>query len=489
MRRFTIVASTIVVGVALAVTLGLWATTPHQAKAAAGTIAYVPMDPRAFVSKATVAGWVAVHNEAAVRNHAAMLWAGLTQRTTQKLRGTRLAVYDTWFTPCDVYPDDANCGSVIIKTPLNLEIPEQFFRTPRLSATNIFSSVRYNLPMKLFVDRGYSGKPYTTGAGLLAAISAHQTDLIDTAARQSMALKPVYELFSATQPTVITYWGGPGLNVRLGASTSPNTPGPDTWMKVALIDPTGKATNKKPVNFCANTYDPTGAIVGYRTYTAPAKSYDVIPISEFYSIPLVPADEARIVQLRANYHIKQYARLTALYGKHAVSHAITGCPEVTPPNPVAALVAMHVVSAELQDVWTWQTFWWQPDVKPLPGSTGPFAHFDVAEAYWTIDKPPYTFHYAFNPYLEAEFGTMVFLTNAWPAASKPGSVINLGRTTDCISCHSQATYTVQATPTPSPGYVAHGNQPQAPFADSILTRNLWSLAIRAGHPATAAARP
>jgi hypothetical protein len=260
-------------------------------------------------------------------------------------------------------------------------------------------------------------------------------------------------------------------------------------MKVALIDPTGKATNKKPVNFCANTYDPTGAIVGYRTYTAPAKSYDVIPISEFYSIPLVPADEARIVQLRANYHIKQYARLTALYGKHAVSHAITGCPEVTPPNPVAALVAMHVVSAELQDVWTWQTFWWQPDVKPLPGSTGPFAHFDVAEAYWTIDKPPYTFHYAFNPYLEAEFGTMVFLTNAWPAASKPGSVINLGRTTDCISCHSQATYTVQATPTPSPGYVAHGNQPQAPFADSILTRNLWSLAIRAGHPATAAARP
>ena len=38
MRRFTIVASTLVVGAALAVTLGLWATTPHQAKAAAGTI-------------------------------------------------------------------------------------------------------------------------------------------------------------------------------------------------------------------------------------------------------------------------------------------------------------------------------------------------------------------------------------------------------------------------------------------------------------------
>jgi hypothetical protein len=98
-------------------------------------------------------------------------------------------------------------------------------------------------------------------------------------------------------------------------------------------------------------------------------------------------------------------------------------------------------------------------VKPLPGSRGPFAHFDVAEAYWTIDSPPFTFHYAFNPYIETAFGTGTFLTQAWPHQSQPGSVINLGRTSNCISCHSQATYTLAATPSPAPGYVAHGSQP------------------------------
>jgi hypothetical protein len=61
----------------------------------------------------------------------------------------------------------------------------------------------------------------------------------------------------------------------------------------------------------------------------------------------------------------------------------------------------------------------------------------------------------------------------------------LGRTTNCISCHETATYTVPANPTIAPGYVAHGSQPQVPTANSILVRNLWSLADRAGHPTPA----
>jgi hypothetical protein len=485
MRRFTIISAVSTLGVALAFALAVWMGSPHAATAAAGQITYVPIDSSVFVSKGTVAGWVAVHNEQAVRAHAAMLWAGLTARTNQRLRGTQLAVYDTWFTPCDIYPDDTNCKSTIIHPPLGLQVPEQFLRTPRLSATNIFSSVRYNAQMKAFVERGFQGATYVTGAGLLKAMAQGQTNLIDTASKNSMSVKPTYQLLSGTVPTAIGYWGGPGLQVRLGASTSPLTPGPDTWLKVALVDPTGKANNNKRISFCANTYDPTGTLVGSRIYNAPPKSYDVIPISEFYTIPLTTTDMAGIQQMRAEFHEKQVARLAAMYGVRAVAHATTGCPETSPVNPVLALVGMHVISAELQDVWTWQTFWWQPDVKPLPGSRGPFAHFDVAEAYWTVDKAPSNFHVAFNPYLEAPFGTSVFLTPAWPPQNKPGSLINLGRTTDCISCHSQATYTAAATPSPQPGYVSHGNQPQAVFANSIKTRNLWSLAGRAGHPSPA----
>jgi hypothetical protein len=486
LRRFTVVSGLLALCAGLVFALVTWSGGANRVSAAAAQIAYVPIDPSVFVRKKTVAGWVAVHNEPAVRAHAAALWAGLTALTSQKLRGTRLAVYDTWYTPCQVYPDDPSCGTTIIHSPLEPEIPEQALRTPRLTATNVFSSVRYNLQMKQFVDRGYAGATYVTGAGLVSAIAAQQTDLVDTAAASSMSVKPTYQLLSATQPTVITYWGGPGLNVRLGSTTSPLTPGSDTWLKVAVVDPTGKVTNTKPVTFCANTYDTKGDIVSSGNYTAPPRSYDVIPLSQFYSIPLGATDQMRIAQLRAQFSARQYARLRGLYGARAVAHAPIGCPYLTPVNPTLALVGMHVITAEFQDTWTWQTFWWQPDVKPLPGSRGPFAHFDVAEAYWTVDSPPYNFHYAFNPYLEAPFGTSVFLTPAWPNQAKPGSVINLGRTTNCISCHSQATYTIPATPTPSPGYVAHGDQPQAIFANSIKTRNLWSLAGRAGHPAAVA---
>ncbi|HVA29339.1 MAG TPA: hypothetical protein VNF68_14250, partial [Candidatus Baltobacteraceae bacterium] len=80
-------------------------------------------------------------------------------------------------------------------------------------------------------------------------------------------------------------------------------------------------------------------------------------------------------------------------------------------------------------MWTWQTFWWTPNATPLDVGNPQFRHFDFGTAYWTVD-------------------------------TQPGSTMNLGETTNCISCHQQATYTVSAYPSPVPYYVAHDDQPQ-----------------------------
>ncbi len=447
-----------------------------------GNVTYVPIDSSIFVSPSTVAAWVSAHNAAAVSAHALAIWNGLTPLTGQHFRGTQLAVYDTWDTACNVFGATPGCGHGVIHQPTSiiaLAPAAQFMRFSRIDATDILSDVRYNQEMTDFVDAGYDGLSYTSGAGQARAMADAMTNLPDTASPHAMMLKPAYELFSASQPTVVTYWAGPGLNVEPGSSTSPLVPDASTWLKVAVIDPTGKATNATPVTFCANTIDATGNIVSSANYTAPAGSYPVIPLSDFHALPVTSSEVTQIQANRAALREVQRARL-ARSGKLQAQAA--GCPSVIPPDPVAALVAMHVVTAELHNVWTWQTFWWTPNATPLAVANPQFRHFDFATAYWTVDTQPTGWRYAFNPYLEAGFGTGVFGTAYWPAQGQPGSTMNLGETTNCISCHEQATYTVSAYPSPVPYYVAHDDQPQIATPQSILVRNLWSVADHAAHP-------
>ena len=207
----------------------------------------------------------------------------------------------------------------------------------------------------------------------------------------------------------------------------------------------------------------------------------MIPLRQFYAIPITASELSVLQANREAMRRQQIDELFKRYGPRAAAMK-AGCQNLTPVNPVAALVGMHVVSAELLDIWTWQTFWWNPTVKPIRGARTGFQYFDYATAYWTVDKPPYGYRYAFNPYLEADFGTETFGRSYWQPQGKPGSVINLGITTNCISCHQQAMYTVAPKPSATPIYVAHGDEPQFKLPQSIKTRNLWSLAIRAGHP-------
>ena len=519
-----------IVGLALGGVAGL--IVPHggvatPALAAPGGVSYVPIDPKAYISTKLATAIAQHEDDAAAQAHAAQIWAGLTRRTSQTIGGVRLATYDTWYSPCDVYPGSpVDCavnnvnptqatptpaptsspgtGVMLAARPNPIGrnafvVPEQFFHLPGAAPTDVFSLVKYNREMASFV------KQYADAKRLWALIGSRATDIPDTISPHAIMTKPVYELLHTDRPTVLQVWAGPRLDVPPGATSAIYTPGSDTWKRIVVVVPHGVSYTPKREHICVNTYDENGNNTGH--YWTSAMPEKVVPLSDFYALPANAESIQDITTARARF--AQLHRLR-FPGLGAPQTAKTRCPLQTfvAGRSVEALVGMHVATAEYPHVWTWETFWYQPMLtRGLPGAVGPFAHFDAKTAWWTQDGQ--NFRYTFNPYLEAPFGRCVFLTNAWPRnATTPGPcanvllppasptppsltarkavlptsvlmpVPNLGRTTNCISCHEDATYaTYGNNVTPSPGYVAHDKQPQAAgVPKSILVLNLWSLA-------------
>src|ERR1700694_4007209 len=141
--RFVTSAAVAIAAGAAILAFGFHPVAP--AKAAPGPtptpITYQPIAPAVYASPNVVATWAATRNEAATYLHAARLWSGLTAYTSQSIAGVPLAVFETWYTPCDVYPIDrasvAECGPAAASTPLaarvrraitvhKFEVPLQF---------------------------------------------------------------------------------------------------------------------------------------------------------------------------------------------------------------------------------------------------------------------------------------------------------------------------------------------------------------------------
>jgi hypothetical protein len=493
----------------------------------AAAIEYRAIDPGVFIPAPRASAIAAAHDDAAAQSHAAALWAGLTRRTDQKIAGIPLATFDTWYSPCDVYgPGRGDCEvnnsdpTQVTPSPLpasangtprtlsagpriatrKLTIPVQFFHSSSLEPTDVFSLVKYNREMAQFA------LPYASVNRFKALIGAGTTDIPDTINTHAIMTKPVYELLWTNKPTVLQVWAGPKLEVPPGATTSVAVPGSDTWTKIVVVVPDGMRYTPKPEGYCANTYDQNGNGTGHRFLKAMPEK--VVKLSDFYTLPADAQTIVSIQDMRENFRRHQRARFHAL----GASAPPAACPLVVfdTRHAVEALVAMHVATAEYKHTWTWETYWYQPMLaRGLPGSVGPFTHFDARTAWWTQDGN--AFRYTFNPYLEGGFGRCTFLTNNWPGGGgTPGpcnppiapasptpashamagaanpvipdrtnvSVPNLGRTTNCISCHSVATYSLQGpNANPGPGYVAHDKQPQtANIPQSIRVLNMWSMA-------------
>ena len=127
---------------------------------------------------------------------------------------------------------------------------------------------------------------------------------------------------------------------------------------------------------------------------------------------------------------------------------------------ILILVGMHVTSRETTR-WTWQTYWWaaNPDAPNLPSSpeiakmrpdtlSSEASHYAMAHAYSMLNPAQGlvggrnigSLVTAYNPHLEAGFGSGVFGETQAVLTPTGEVTTNLGVQSNCMSCHGMAGY-------------------------------------------------
>jgi hypothetical protein len=409
-----------------------------------------PTDPAKLLAA------VATGDQAAMRRHAWNVWAGLTAGSGEFYLGEELPIWETWFTPNDLYSDDPiACVAPEAARPFRrtFEVPRQVgdFSSGQ-AASAVLGFNRYDLE----VTHNVCAHSYNSSS-VLDALNASFTTSTPIGAREiqnfaptSVALKPVFALVKGSGLTTMSYWAGPD------ASTCPSEPQPSTWNRCVAIAAPGATMSPTAVVQCQYTADcdaanatPPGPL------TTTTQTVPVLSIDHFYHFTLT-ADEVSQIQ--------------ALLDGGGAFYTNGLTPEV---GDQLVLVAMHVTTKE-QSNWTWQTFWWTPFPDESPGGDfrtsnvkDEWRNYDMCTAYSMLETTgpsagqPVV---CFNPYLETNLGPQ-------------------GRYSNCMTCHQMA-----AWPNFSTQYTFNGRiSPDDPTLFDCNTKLdfLWSVtrAIPAQPPA------
>ena len=374
---------------------------------------------------------VKTDDQAALRTHAWMVFAGLTQ-PARPAEADSEAVWETWYSNAEVF----GLGPALQgKRPLQriFVVPRQFkAKGPGLEAigASALSFTLFNQPLR---DHTRNNKLQMTAT--LAALDAGWTPQTNVADRKikdypidAVSVKVVWKLVKRTGLTTLPVW-----DTKAPVAVAPAQP-ESQWDRVVLIDPT---RSKIPAN----------------------ETRDVNSFGKLFK-------GARVVPLNAFYHFKlSSTQAQQANASGAVSGAATG--------DYVAVVAMHNTTKEIPD-WVWATFWWhdkpnagrfsenRPDAKAL---TGVWRNYLMSAAY-SMDSPkeadgtPPT---VFNPYLEARFAN--------------------GANSNCMTCHRQAVWSKNDN---QPNFlpVTRGSpMPDDPrFKNGTASDFLWSLLYEGNQP-------
>jgi hypothetical protein len=405
------------------------------------------------VDSATILRWVNATDTVSIRQHAWNIWVGLTAMTTQTSNGDTLPVYETWLSRYEVYnPGAGRNGAALAASgrPLDrgFHSPVQFHHAGSSPAADanaegnerVVAGVKYNMPSAEHVwTHNY------TDSAHLTALNDSFPDGTPIAERNivpfpdsAIATKPVYWIINQTGLTVMPYWAG------VDSSLVPRRPVPQTWTQFVAVDPTGQQVGQT-VQVRENG----------KTYQA-----RVIGLDQFYSFSLTQDEVNDIVNPTNN------PALDPIIANGTIDVIINGQQSTDSINvgDFGVLVAMHVATKEIGN-WTWQTFWWTPDYQSDPLASdqpatvlGPFKNFAMQQAYYmTVPSGPAQGQnqVTFNPYLETAF-------------TDSGTVSN------CMSCHSTATWPGPTGPYPAfYGNVNMGDP--AIFANQLKLDFLWSI--------------
>jgi len=419
------------------------AAKPEVGAQAAGVVTPVPLPdgPNFPVPAATINGWIAAGDTAAIRGHAWSLWQGMSAPSGQTFNGQMLPIWETWAGPNDVFPTSqaavaAGANGATLEARLakprvirNFAAPLQFHHTKGVKLgdlgtfgnSDVTADNKFNPQAATFIDSPQPGPggatyAYNTQAGLTKlnaswpAGTTPQDRGVNDFPTRAIETKPVFGTVKATGLTVQPLWQGPS------ASTTPATPAPNTWTTCVLISPTGTGAVRAAT---------PAEIQGVSTTGTACTTFLWAPLSTFYAVQL-SASEAKSFAAASGKAVAQ--------GDYAV------------------LLAMHVNTKEIP-FWTWQTFWWQPGADTpnnFPGNKqgqpatlqAPWTNYAACTAYDQTTTPGgSTMQVCFNPYLETS------------------PFIPVGITSNCMSCHGVALVG------PVSDYPANYNKPIAFFTD------------------------
>lgn len=390
----------------------------------------LPGDP------ATIQGWIDNENTTAMASHALLIWGSLNQDSGQIFQGRMLPIWETWYSGDEIYDSQTLCSSTQRPTSTtNFENPHQLtdhgVADENISSMNKFDGFYANN----VCDNLYNNPDVLTS---LNESFTGSTPIIERSiqgfATGTTALKPVFMLVSQTGYTSIPFWNG------AENSTNFASPASNTWNQCVAVNPSlENARSSFP------TQIPTFII---QDCNGTSVTQQVFSMSDFYHFALTQAD------------IDNFGSSAA--GEMAGAQ----------PGDYAVLVAMHVTMKEIPQ-WTWQTFWWHPtpDSSPAPAIPrpeealraipAPFNHYAMCTAYQmvvpeTVGTTPLV---CFNPYLE------------------PGLVGVVGKESNCMTCHSMATWGDGSDFGGGLNYQANGYVDQSSdiFSDVTKLDFLWSV--------------
>ncbi|WP_299657803.1 hypothetical protein [uncultured Tateyamaria sp.] len=431
-------------------------------------------------SETEINSWIfGTYDNAKIYEHGWSVWAGLTTPTDVTALGIENAlIYQTWLAPLAIYDltigneaapilglrqplqhakggkgadlsSDATANDAGIK--VDYSVAEVVAYSPTSAQHALSNKLLLTQTLQTYLEQGYSDIPAFPPS--------------------TVNIKPVYKLISASDLTEV---GGRNLYAM---PAWPGTPDTSNWTSDQLAKGYPN-TLWGQCTYIDMALDASTTATGVDPGCDSPDDSNIFSVSDFISIPVTDAD---IAYFKADF---EQAGDTAAVDKIAVGDTLI-------------LVGMHVGTRETQR-WTWQTFWWaaDPDAPNSPSSvdhaaarpdslTAQAAHYAMATAYsMLIPAQPIDngnnvgqLLPAYNPHLEATFGTGTFTGGTGPVVTPDGTVTtNLGVQSNCMTCHGLAGVGNPNSAYASNMYVARN----APGFDGGLKVDFsWSIADEA----------
>ncbi len=358
-------------------------------------------------------------NVAAMRKHAWMVFAGLTQPTP-----TGEAVWETWFSEEQAFAQGpAPQGIGPHRLQRRFRNPRQFTlagqgAVPHAIGASLLSFVLMN---KDTFDHIRTNHLYQKARlnQINQAFNANHTPVeqrvIPAFPRESVSLKTVWWLVKQTGLTALPVWDG---------VANPNISNPPpSWARFVAVDPTRQqipADERRDIFF--------------QGLSKP--NSHVVPLNSFYNFQIT-ANEINDVR-----HVPGFSQAQV--------------------GDFVALIAMHMTTKEIPD-WVWATFWWHdnPAAGPFgmdrpPAVPGVWRNYLMNVAFsgdipTAADGGP---NVCFNPWLEARFVK--------------------GMQSNCLTCHQRSVLGNQVFLPITRGRLAD-NDPF--FAGKTKFDFLWSIAF------------